>query len=209
MTIEDWGQMEYMEALQRQETWARERAEGLRGDVLVRVEHKPVYTVGAAPTPQEHAWVQAGQHRGIPVVQTRRGGGITYHEPGQCVLYPIVSLQGALDVHAYLRRLEAACIETLKGFGIEAQTRSGLTGIWIGHAKVGAIGIAIRRCVAYHGLALNNTNSLEPFTYVTPCRIEADQGTVTRLADHVDTPPTGTQITQQFYEHYIKATNGA
>jgi lipoyl(octanoyl) transferase len=119
--------------------------------------------------------------QGVEVVKTNRGGDITYHGPGQIVGYPIVSLEPRRDLHAYLRFLEEVLIRSVACFGLEASRNPGKTGIWIGQRKIAAIGVAVRRWVAYHGFALNVSTNLDHFTGIIPCGISATDGTVTSL----------------------------
>lgn len=168
------GIVPYEEAreLQRQIEARRQREE--IPDVLLLLEHHPVYTRGRRSQPGELPmgveWYEA---QGIEVRDTDRGGLVTYHGPGQLVAYPIVGL-GAYrdDVHAYVRGLERAMIAALAAAGVEAQTIEGLTGVWVGKRKVGSIGLHVSRGVTTHGLAINVNNDLQPFEWVVPCGIE-------------------------------------
>jgi lipoyl(octanoyl) transferase len=181
------GTIPYQPAWEAQARLAAARQAGEVPDLLLLLEHPPVYTRGRRSQPEElpmgEDWYRA---QGIEVCDTDRGGAVTYHGPGQLVGYPIVSLRPyGDDVHAYVRRLERAMIETLAGRGIEAQTIKGLTGVWTtgsppgngpgpeGEArKIGSIGIHISRGVTTHGLAINVNNDLQPFEWVVPCGIE-------------------------------------
>jgi lipoate-protein ligase B len=134
--------------------------------MLLLVEHPHVFTIGRGGK-QEHLL-----HRGnIPFHRTSRGGDITYHGPGQIVVYPLIDLRSRLrrDVHVYLRRLEQTAITALKTFGIYATTNPPWTGVWIGHKKIASIGVAVRRGITYHGLALNVSTDLAYFDRIIPC----------------------------------------
>jgi lipoate-protein ligase B len=144
-------------------------------DLLLLLEHPPVYTRGRRSEPAElpmgEEWYRM---QGIEVCETDRGGRVTYHGPGQLVGYPIVDL-GAYgdDVHAYVRRLEEVMISALRRHGIEAGTIEGLTGVWTaGRHKIGAIGIHVSRGVTTHGFAINVSNDLQPFDWIVPCGLE-------------------------------------
>jgi lipoyl(octanoyl) transferase len=162
----------------------QKRLEGLRQggdipDVLLLLEHPPVYTKGrrsdAAELPMGEDWYRM---QGIEVTETDRGGRVTYHGPGQLVAYPIVSLRPyGDDVHVYVRNLERVMIESLAEHGVEAGLREGLTGVWVGERKIGSIGVHVNRGVTTHGLAVNVNNDLQPFEWVVPCGIEACQVT--------------------------------
>jgi lipoyl(octanoyl) transferase len=135
-------------------------------DELWLVEHPPVYTLGIAAKP-EHL---PRADNGIPVVRTDRGGQITYHGPGQVVAYTLVDLRRRqLSVRALVRRLEDAVIELLGDFSIRAAGREDAPGVYVGDAKVAALGLRIRNGCAYHGLSLNVDMDLAPFAVINPC----------------------------------------
>ena len=179
------GTVGYREALGVQSALAAARAAGDLPDVLLLLEHPPVYTKGRRADPAElpmgEAWYRA---QGIDVVETDRGGAVTYHGPGQLVAYPIMSLREMAkpdDVHAYVRSMEEAMIAALDDWGVRAGTIERLTGVWVGEApppdgdarKIGSIGVHISRGITTHGLAINVNNDLQPFEWVVPCGIEA------------------------------------
>ena len=169
-------------------------------DVLLVLEHHPVYTRGRRSTPEELPMgAEWYERQGIEVRDTDRGGRVTYHGPGQLVAYPIVSLRPyGDDVHEYVRRLERVMIEALAEHGVEAGPIEGLTGVWAtrptpsgsplvriatqrtaasgeagqGARKIGSIGVHVSRGVTTHGLAVNVSNDLQPFEWIVPCGIE-------------------------------------
>jgi lipoyl(octanoyl) transferase len=167
--------------------WLEEaRQEETVPDVLLLLEHPPVYTRGrrssAEELPMAVEWYEA---QGIEVCDTDRGGRVTYHGPGQLVAYPVVSLKPyGDDVHEYVRRLEQVAISSLAKHGVQTRTIEGLTGVWTegevpgsGDArqdarKIGSIGVHVSRGVTTHGLAINVNNDLQPFEWVVPCGIE-------------------------------------
>src|SRR5919106_414267 len=177
------GQVPYEQARQAQKRLEAMRHAGELGDVLLLLEHPPVYTKGrrteVAELPMGEGWYRA---QGIEVTDTDRGGRVTYHGPGQLVAYPIVSLKPyGDDVHEYIRRMERVMISSLGDWGVEAQVIDGLTGVWTkgepppaGEAKkIGSIGIHVNRAITTHGLAINVNNDLQPFEWIVPCGIEA------------------------------------
>jgi lipoyl(octanoyl) transferase len=107
----------------------------------------------------------------VTVHRTGRGGDVTYHGPGQLVIYPIIDLRSKLrkDVHRYVRNLEWSAIRTLHDFNLNAKRRPPYTGIWIGDRKIAALGVAVRRCITFHGLALNVNTDLSYFKRIVPC----------------------------------------
>jgi lipoyl(octanoyl) transferase len=174
------GTVPYAEAWEAQRALAARRQAGEIPDVLLLLEHPPVYTRGRRSRPEElpmgASWYEA---QGIEVLDTDRGGLVTYHGPGQLVAYPIVDLAGhGDDVHAYVRGLERVMIEALGEAGVSAQTIAGLTGVWTDSAadspprKISSIGLHVSRGVTTHGLAINVNNDLQPFEWVVPCGIE-------------------------------------
>jgi lipoyl(octanoyl) transferase len=179
------GTIPYREAWDLQRELEGRRQRGEIADVLLLLEHPPVYTRGRRTKPEElpmgAAWYEA---QGIEVIDTDRGGLVTYHGPGQLVAYPIVDLapMGG-DVHAYVRGLERVMIAALAEHGVPAGPIEGLTGTWTlgpppgpgveGAArKIGSIGVHVNRGVTTHGLAVNVSNDLQPFEWVVPCGIE-------------------------------------
>ena len=181
ISVLDWGRTRYQDALESQKALVDQRIAGIIDDTLVFTEHDPVYTIGRHKNADQHLiWDQSKLNaEGIDVVNTNRGGDITYHGPGQIVGYVVVSLDKQRDLHAYLRDLEEIVIRTLATFGVSASRRHGKTGIWLGMRKICAIGIAVRTWVTYHGFALNLDPNLNHFSGIIPCGIT--QGSVTSL----------------------------
>jgi lipoyl(octanoyl) transferase len=168
------GLLSYEEGLALQRRIESARQADAIHDVLLLLEHHPVYTRGRRSTddelPMGTEWYEM---QGIEVLDTDRGGRVTYHGPGQLVAYPIVSLKPYDDdVHAYVRGLERVAIASLAEHGVEAGTIEGLTGIWVGDRKIGSIGVHVSRGVTTHGLAINVNNDLQPFEWVVPCGID-------------------------------------
>jgi len=183
-TTVDWGHTRYAAARARQDELVTQRIAGEIGDTLVFTEHAPVFTLGMRRGSELNlVWDTAELARqGIEIAKTNRGGDITYHGPGQVVGYPIVSLAPRPDLHAYLRFLEQVLINSVGSLGLAAARREGKTGIWIGPRKIAAIGVAVRRWVAYHGFALNVSPDLSHFSGIIPCGINAADGSVTSLS---------------------------
>jgi lipoyl(octanoyl) transferase len=173
------GLVPYDEARRAQKRIEAARLAGDLPDVLLLLEHPPVYTKGRRAEPSELAmgedWYRM---QGIEVCETDRGGRVTYHGPGQLVGYPIVSLKPYGDnVHTYVRGLERLMIESLLSFDVEAEVIDGLTGVWVGvrppeGRKIGSIGVHVNRGVTTHGFAVNVNNDLQPFEWIVPCGID-------------------------------------
>lgn len=176
LRVVDLGRLEYEAARARQlEEVERRKADDALEDLLLVVEHPHVITVGRSREAQRNV-VAPGD---VPVVEIERGGDATYHGPGQLVVYPIVRLrEGERDLHRFLRNLEEAMILTLARFELAAGREPGKTGVWLTDAggarrKIASIGIACRRWVTFHGLALNVTTDLAYFARINPCGFEA------------------------------------
>ncbi len=189
-STQDWGRTRYADAWQRQDALVQQRIANEVGDILVFTEHEPVYTFGVRKESADHVIWSADElaRRGIEVVQSNRGGDITYHGPGQLVGYPIVSLEARRDLHAWLRLLEQVLINTVGTLGLAAERRPGKTGIWLGPRKIAAIGVAVKRWTTYHGFALNVNNDLAPFEGIVPCGISTTDGSVTSMQAELGKP---------------------
>jgi lipoyl(octanoyl) transferase len=179
------GLLPYEPAREAQQLLATARQAGDVPDLLLLLEHPPVYTRGRRSEPGElpmgEDWYRM---QGIQVCDTDRGGRVTYHGPGQLVGYPIVSLKPyGEDVHAYIRRMERVMVEALAAYRVEAGTIDGLTGVWSPRGtpaaaaqgvvrKIGSIGVHVSKGVTTHGFAINVNNDLQPFEWIVPCGIE-------------------------------------
>lgn len=204
-TIVDWGRTRYRDALARQQELVANRLEGSGNDLVVLTEHEPVFTVGLrAGAERNLVWSEHHLREAeVEVVSTNRGGDITYHGPGQLVAYPIVSLARRRDLHAYLRFLEDVLIHTVADFGVTARRREGKTGIWVADRKIAAIGVAVRRWIAYHGVALNVQPNLAHFEGIIPCGIPSVEGTVTSLAAELPAPPSFDAVKAAFATQFL------
>jgi lipoyl(octanoyl) transferase len=161
------GLVPYLEAWQLQSALADQLATGAAEDTLLLLEHPSVYTAGRRTEDWERP------QDGTPVVNVDRGGKITWHGPGQLVGYPVVRLPDPMDVVGHVRRLEAGLIATCARFGLPAVRVAGRSGVWTedGGRKIAAIGIRVKRGVAYHGFALNCEPDLSAFDRIVPCGI--------------------------------------
>jgi lipoyl(octanoyl) transferase len=164
------GTVDYQTAWQLQRERADARVAGGR-DTLLLLEHPPVYTAGRRTLPEERPVDDT------PVVDTDRGGKITWHGPGQLVGYPIIGLAEPLDVVNFVRRLEESMIKVCAGLGLEAGRVEGRSGVWVPSdgvrpaRKIGAIGIRVSRAITLHGFALNCDCDLSAFSAIVPCGI--------------------------------------
>lgn len=171
------GLLPYVSTLERMRTFTLQRHAATR-DELWLLEHPPVYTVGIAGKP-EH-WPRIDN--GIPLERIDRGGQITYHGPGQLIAYLLLDLKRrGLSVRPLVRRMEQAVIDVLAGYGVAAHGRSDAPGVYVGAAKIAALGLRVRNGCCYHGLALNVDVDLAPFSAINPCGYPGLE--VTRTAD--------------------------
>ena len=191
------------------DAWALQRALlGARqadqiADTLLLLEHPPVITIGRAGhaanilMPRE---VLAS--RGFEVFEIERGGDVTYHGPGQLIGYPILNLRALdEDVVRFVRLLEATLICVLETFGIEAARRRGYPGVWVGEAKIAAIGVAVKRKVTMHGFALNVGPNLEHFALINPCGLGKPVTSMARaLGRRVELVEVHPAVTRAFAE---------
>lgn len=179
------GRVEYQPTWQAMQAFTAQRTTDTE-DQLWLVEHPPVYTLGLAGK-IEHL-LQASD---IPVVKIDRGGQITYHGPGQAIVYLLIDLaRRKLMVRELVRLMEQALIDTLQTWGIAAERREGAPGVYVADAKIAALGLKINRGCSYHGLALNVDMDLTPFSRINPCGYEglrttqlSDLGVTTSLED--------------------------
>jgi lipoyl(octanoyl) transferase len=205
------GTVPYEEARATQKRIEAARQADEIPDVLLLLEHHPVYTKGRRARPEElgmgEDWYRM---QGIEICETDRGGAVTYHGPGQLVGYPIVSLKKyGDDVHEYVRRLERLMIDSLAAYGVEAEVIDDLTGVWVGGGppegrKVGSIGVHVSRGVTTHGFAVNVNNDLQPFEWVVPCGIEGVRMTslCRELGSEVDMDAYMDVVAERFGEIY-------
>jgi len=169
------GVVPYQDALALQRALVEERRADRITDTLLLLQHPPVITLGVRGDGGRSHIVASG-HRlaelGIEVAETGRGGDVTYHGPGQIVGYPILDLRpDRCDVHRYVRDIEDVMIRTCADYGVTAARIEGLTGAWVGAAKIGAIGVRISRWITSHGFAFNVDTNLDHFNLIVPCGI--------------------------------------
>lgn len=162
--------LDYERARRIQQRLVENRKQGQGGDVLLLVEHPPVYTLGRGASAEFVKFIPRVQQPQL--IRTERGGEVTYHGPGQLVGYPILDLSAyQKDLHWYLRQLEEVIILALRAWGLVGTRIPGLTGVWIGECKVAAIGIKVSRWITMHGFAINVCPDLAGFDCIVPCGI--------------------------------------
>ncbi len=218
------GEVPYEQARRAQKCLEAARQADELPDVLLLLEHPPVYTRGRRSTsdelPMGEDWYRM---QGIEVRESDRGGRVTYHGPGQLVGYPIVSLRSfanraapgvadeeavRIDVVEYIRRMERLIIAALSDWSVEAEIVDGLTGVWTpDRRKVASIGVHVNRGVTTHGFAINVNNDLRPFEWIVPCGIESCRMTsvARELGGEQDLDAFATTVRDRFGEVYERA----
>ncbi len=192
----------YTSMLERQLARHKAVVAGDAPNTLFLLEHRPVVTLGREAHAENLLLARAAYAaEGIEVIETSRGGDVTYHGPGQLVAYPILNLnEWKLSVGWYLRTLESVLIDLLADYGLEGERVDGLTGVWVDGAKVAAIGVGLRRWTTFHGIALNVAPNMAHFKTIIPCGI-ADKP-VTSLAMLLASPPTVDACAVRFDKHF-------
>lgn len=195
----------YEEAWELQRQIHAEVSSGKRPDTVLLLEHQPVYTAGKRTDDIELP------KDGTPVIETDRGGKITWHGPGQLVGYPIMQLPRPIDVVGYVRWLEQVLIDSIADFGLKTERVSGRSGVWapVGetHVKVAAIGIRVAEHTTMHGFALNCNNSLKPYETIIACGIaDAGTSTLTELLGREITPAMASEVIQKHLGEIGKVT---
>jgi lipoate-protein ligase B len=189
LQVSHLGTVAYADAWALQTDLHERRARGEIPDTLLLLEHPHVYTIGRRGSRDDVLWDdETLQHRSVDVVETDRGGQVTYHGPGQLVGYPIIDLGPGADLVGYVRRLEDVLIETLSRFGLTAHRDPANTGVWVRDAKIAAIGVRVTRSVTKHGFALNVSPDLSYFAGIVPCGI-FDKGVTSMAVELGEAPP--------------------
>lgn len=186
MKREDWGLIPYQDALNRQMELVHMVSEGDADEFIAFCSHPPVVTLGRA-TQEGDLTSWKGE-----VVEIQRGGRATYHGPSQVVAYPILDLsKRGRDLHAFIRNIEKAVIEVLAEYGVQAHISEGNTGVWIGSKKIASIGIAVKKWVSYHGVAVNIDHDPNAFQGLKPCGFSTEtmvslEELIGKKVDHVE-----------------------
>jgi lipoyl(octanoyl) transferase len=205
--VRDLGRMEWREAFALQSDLVSKRKAGRIPDQLLIVEHPHVITMGRnGHEANLLASPELLSRSGIAFYETDRGGDVTYHGPGQIVGYPILDLtEWKRDVRAYVRALEQMMIDTLADFGIDARHIDDLTGVWVGNAKLAAIGVHLSRWITSHGFAFNLDPDLKYFQYIVPCGLTKP---VTSMAQ-LGVPAKRQDVIQSMATHFARIFNYA
>jgi lipoate-protein ligase B len=171
----DWGVLDYAESLARMRRRHADRVAGKVGDALICVEHPRVYTLGKSGKRENILLSQAElEKRGFKVYEVERGGDVTYHGPGQALVYPVIDLRAlGLGVRSLVNAVESAVCKVVSSYGIRAKGDPKRPGAWVAGKKIAAIGMAIPKRVTMHGVALNVNTDLGDFGFIKACGLEA------------------------------------
>ncbi len=214
LEIQDWDLIDYAEALARQEALfqlilhEKHKLNRTQKDFLVFCEHPHTFTLGKRGKPEDILINEKELvAESIGVHHINRGGEVTYHGPGQMVVYPILNLENYFtDVHKYVRFLEEAVIRTLKDFGIISQRISGMTGVWVkgegAFYKICALGVHLSRWISTHGIALNINSDLKYFQKIIPCGIVDQEKSVTSMHVEINRYTDYQEVKQRFIYHF-------
>ena len=198
----------YGEGLELQHRLLRARQEGRIPDTVLVLEHTPVVTLGNRGRDNYLLKPKEGYRAaGIDLFRAERGGDVTYHAPGQWVLYPILHLGGnEADSHGYLHNLEEIAIRTLADFGVEGFRREGKSGAWTDAGKVAAIGFRLKRWVSFHGMSFNVDLDLSGFRTIVPCGLvgEPVASLKTILGDEC---PARSRVRDRLLDHFSRVCN--
>lgn len=191
------GHVPYAQARELQQKLVERRAAGEIEDTILFLEHDPVVTRGRGlqwtGEDRPRAMPMGPLPEGIAFSESERGGDLTYHGPGQLVIYPIVKLDGSTaftpkhDIAAFLRGFEQVVIDDLVALGLPSVARENATGVWVGDRKIASMGVAVRKWVVYHGMAINVVNDLKPFQLISPCGFAPE--VMTRLKELLPEEP--------------------
>jgi len=207
LRVRHLGLVPYQDALALQARVLEERQLGTIEDTLFVLQHPPVITSGRGAKVEHVLWSpQRLQEEGFDLFDTGRGGDVTYHGPGQVVVYPIIDLKpDRCDVRKYVAALEETMLQTLAEFGIEGRRVEGQRGVWVAEQKIGAVGVRISRWVTMHGFALNVTTDLNHFQAIVPCGIQGCE--VTSMQNLLGVPVDVSHVETSLVNHLASWLN--
>jgi len=203
LKIEDWGLTDYQVAFDRQIEVVKLRLFGSGNDTLIFVEHPTTVTLGRRATQADLYFPEAiFAERGVAVQKINRGGLATAHEPGQLVVYPVIELKKK-DLRWFADQFLNVVVKLLADYGVEGYLKDGEPGVWVEGRKICSFGIALKKWVSSHGIALNINNSLETFAMIVPCGRPDEM--VTSLSRELNHEVAMTQVKRLFIAHFCRA----
>lgn len=203
----DLGLKDYKETLELQHQLVEKKHKENLPEILLLVEHNPVITLGRS-SHQENILLDKEQleQLNIQLHYIERGGDVTYHGPGQLVAYPLFDLNHYnQDTHLFLRQLEEVIIKTVESYNLKAERIKGLTGVWVEGKKVASIGVAAKKWITFHGLALNVNTDLKYFSYIHPCGMLDKK--VTSIAELLKRKIDFTEVKNRVVENFSEVFN--
>lgn len=202
--VYDLGTTRYQDVHRLQQGLQAQRRAGGGEDTFLLTEHRPVFTLGRShPEPNLRVSPELVEREGIDIVQTERGGDITYHGPGQIVGYGIIDLKGwDLGIIDYVSGLEEIVVKVLADWGIEGVRNPDARGVWVGERKIASVGINVRRYVTMHGVALNVAPNMEHIALMNPCGMPGAE--MTSLSAEVGKPIAMGEVTESFVYHLAR-----
>ena len=204
LEVLDWGLLGYNEAFQRQLSLVGERIKGSVPDRLVLVEHPPVVTLGRSGSQKDLCISEAVLRQiGVEYYAVDRGGQATFHGPGQLVAYPIIKL-AEKDLHRYVQTLLEVVAAVLRTYGLKPAFKQGRPGVWVDSGKIASVGMAVKKWVTYHGVALNVNTDLDGFNWIVPCGNRAERITSLRalLGQSIDLAEVKRSFIQEFWKSF-------
>ena len=200
----NFDHLKYVDALELMRGLVNAKIGTDHPDILILLEHNPVFTMGRRSEDSEILVSRKClEEQGIGVHRIERGGLITYHGPGQLVAYVIFDLNRMrLGVSELVHGLEAVILDTLGDFGIQADRKDGYRGVWVGNEKIASIGIAVRRGITFHGLALNYNPEFSHFEMINPCGIDGVQ--MTSICKLLQTSIKPAQLRETMASHFSR-----
>lgn len=202
LEILDWGLLSFSEAYARQQAFREERSFGASPDRLVIVEHPPVVTIGRSGNERDLCLPEAVfRQKGVELHSIDRGGRATYHGPGQLVAYPIIEIMNR-DLHWYVHTLLETVASVLREYGLEPTFKDGNPGIWVAGKKIASIGIAVKKWITYHGVALNVNPDLTAFDWIIPCG-HPDE-IMTSMENELDQPVDLIEVRRRFIHQFCE-----
>lgn len=199
--IIDWGILDYAKALVRQRQMVDERINDRSPDRLLLVEHPPAVTIGRSGSLNDLKVSKTElAERGVALQQVERGGRATFHGPGQLVAYPIIKVADK-DLHAFLKRLIDTAADVLRSYGLDPEYREGQPGVWVNGAKIVSVGLAVRKWVTYHGIALNVSPDRGWFDLIIPCGQPGEK--ITTMKNEMGISVKMAEVKKRFITHFL------
>jgi len=205
LIVEDWGLVNYVDALERQKKCVQSIIAGAP-DHLILCEHPPVLTLGRLTNPQSLLYQRKKiEERGVTIVNVDRGGDVTLHAPGQLIVYPIFNLnKHGKNLKAYMEKLQEVAVDLLKNFGILAISIGGQRGVYVGEDKIISIGVGVRQWVTYHGLGINVNTDLSLFDLIKPCGLDVRMTSMQKLKGRpVPMKDVKAKVVEQFQKNFL------